>query len=85
MIKSGQYKPLYRNELALENELGMARNVNGDLTAILESLMADFPALKLAFSKVLNTLKPDIIWISFQEHFLAPVSSHFFICAHIEH
>lgn len=61
LLKAGKYRPLYRNEVTLDNELGLARSINGDLSAILEALVDDFPADRVVFQKILNSLKSDVL------------------------
>jgi len=56
-VKSGRHRPLYRDEHTMDVEVQRQKTINADLISILESLLTDFPALKLPLTKIVNTLQ----------------------------
>lgn len=48
---------MFRNELALENEMQNVRAVNANLVSVLESLVEDFPAHHFHLMKIFNTFR----------------------------
>lgn len=48
---------MFRNELALENEVQNVKAINAGLISVSESLIEDFPAHRFPLMKVFNTFK----------------------------
>ncbi|XP_063240891.1 coiled-coil domain-containing protein 40-like [Bacillus rossius redtenbacheri] len=57
-VRRGRHKLLCRSEAALGAEQQKQAATRAGLSAVLESLLADFPTLALQFSRILNYLRP---------------------------
>ncbi|XP_069697468.1 coiled-coil domain-containing protein 40 isoform X4 [Periplaneta americana] len=55
-VKNGRHHLLFRNEHTLDNEMQRLKATNSVLISMVESLLADFPSLKLPLMKIFNTL-----------------------------
>lgn len=56
-VKSGKYRMMFRNELALESEVQNVKAINASLISVSESLIEDFPGHRFHLMKVFNTFK----------------------------
>lgn len=56
-VKVGKYRMMFRNELALENEIQNVKAINGNLISVAEQLLEDFPAHRFHFMRIFNTFK----------------------------